>query len=165
MGEWEKIYAKKPTFKDVAEKLSAYQDLRVDDHMKDYITSSKQEFLEICTKITNAMGFNVRDSKEVPNGVEMVSMENESDKWRNVKKMPKLMLFLRVSNQIEEATVRALAEEAKKINAARAMAITNTTFHRNAISYAETRPMDLIGKDQLQELLKKIDLTSDTTKR
>ncbi|OHD12894.1 MAG: restriction endonuclease [Spirochaetes bacterium GWB1_48_6] len=165
VGEWEKIYAKKPTFKDVAEKLSAYQDLRVDDHMKDYITSSKQEFLEICTKITNAMGFNVRDSKEVPNGVEMVSMENESDKWRNVKKMPKLMLFLRVSNQIEEATVRALAEEAKKINAARAMAITNTTFHRNAISYAETRPMDLIGKDQLQELLKKIDLTSDTTKR
>lgn len=165
VGEWEKIYAKKPTFKDVAEKLSAYQDLRVDDHMKDYITSSKPEFLEICSKITNSMGFNVRDSKEIPNGVEIVSMENESDKWRNVKKMPKLMIFLRISNQVEEGTVRALAEAAKKINAARAICITNTTFHRSAIAYAETRPMDLIGKDQLQELLNKIDLSGDNSRR
>lgn len=162
VSEWEKIYAKKPTFKDVAEKLSAYQDLRVDDHMKDYITSGKQEFLEICTKVTQAMGYNVRDHKEVPNGVEIISMENESEKWRNVKKMPKLMLFLRVSNMIEEPTVRTLHEACKKVNAVRAIIVTNTTFHRNAQAYAETRPIDLIPKEKLQELLKKIDLTTET---
>jgi len=33
--------------------------------------------------------------------------------------------------------------------------VTNTAFTRAAVSFAETRPYELVGKDQLQALLKR----------
>ena len=156
--EWEKIYSKKPTFKDVAEKLSAYQDLRLDDRIKDYVTSSKQKYMEICQKITAAMGFSVQSCEELPGGaVRIVSIENESEKWRNVKKMPKLMHFFRTSSNLDEPVLREVLEEIRRLGANKCYMITNTAFTRAAQTFAETRPYELIGKDQLQDLLKKAD--------
>ena len=156
--EWEKIYSKKPTFKDVAEKLSAYQDLRVDDHIKDYVTSGKPQFLALCQSIVQAMSFSVQSTTEMPNGVvKIISIENENDeKFRNVKKMPKLMLFHRTSTNIDEAPLREVTEEVRKLGASKCYVITNTAFTRAAQAFAETRPFELISKDQLQALLKRI---------
>jgi len=158
ISEWEKIYARKPTFKDVAEKLSAYQDLRVDDKIKDYITSNRPQFLEICTRIATALGFSVRDSSELTKGVQLIVVENESDKWRNTKKMPKVMQFFRMSGNVDELPIRQVHDDLRKIGANRCIFITNTTFTRAALNYAETRPIDLIGKEKLQEIIKPLDL-------
>jgi len=156
IGEWEKIYSRKPTFKDVAEKLSAYQDLRVDDRIKDYVTSSKPQFLALCQGLVGALGFSVQDSTEMPDGsVKIIAIENESEKWRNVKKMPKVLLFHRTSEPIDEIPLREVAEDIKKLGANKCYVVTNTTFTRAAISFAETRPYELVGKDQLQGLLKR----------
>jgi len=156
IGEWEKIYSKKPTFKDVAEKLSAYQDLRVDDRIKDYVTSGKPQFLAICQGLVGAMGFSVQDSTEMPNGtIKIIAIENESEKWRAVKKMPKILLFHRTSEPIDEAPLREVSEEIRKLGANKCYVVTNTTFTRAAVSFAETRPYELVGKDQLQTLLKR----------
>ena len=156
IGEWEKIYSKKPTFKDVAEKLSAYQDLRVDDRIKDYVTSGKAQFMTLCQNLVGTMGFSVQNSSELATGtVKIIAIENESEKWRNVKKMPKIMLFFRTSDPIDEAPLREVAEEIKKLGANKCYVVTNTAFTRAAISFAETRPYELVGKDQLQALLKK----------
>jgi len=156
IGEWEKIYSKKPTFKDVAEKLSAYQDLRVDDRIKDYVTSGKPQFLSLCQGLVGTMGFSVQDSTEMPDGtVKIIAIENESEKWRNVKKMPKILLFHRTSEPLDEAPLRVVAEEIKKLGANKCYVVTNTSFTRSAVSFAETRPYELVGKDQLQALLKR----------
>lgn len=156
IGEWEKIYSKKPTFKDVAEKLSAYQDLRVDDRIKDYVTSGKPQFMALCQGLVGTLGFSVQDSTELPDGtVKIIAIENESEKWRNVKKMPKVLLFFRTSDPIEEGPLRDVAEEIRKLGANKCYVVTNTAFTRAAISFAETRPYELVGKDQLQALLKR----------
>jgi tetratricopeptide (TPR) repeat protein len=157
IGEWEKIYAKKPTFRDVAEKLSAYQDLRLDDHIKDYVTSGKNEYALICKNITQAMGLAVQDVTEIKNGVQIIALESDSDKWRNTKKMPRLLRFYRISGMIEEDSVRDLHEKMREIGASRAGIITNTQFSRMSINFAETRPLDLFDKDKLQNLLTKIE--------
>jgi tetratricopeptide (TPR) repeat protein len=158
--EWEKIYSKKPSFKDVAEKLSAYQELRVDDHIKDYVTSAKPQFLALCEGITRALSFSVQSSAELPNGVvKIISTENENDeKFRNVKIMPKIMLFHRTSSNIDEAPLREVTEEVRKLGASKCYIFTNTSFTRAAQAFAETRPFELVSKDQLQELLKKVSL-------
>jgi tetratricopeptide (TPR) repeat protein len=153
--QWEKIYVKKPAFKDVAEKLSQYQDLRVDDRIKDYITSSKDIFMELCKRITNTMSLQIRDINEIPNGCQIIAVEAES-KWRNARKMPKLLRFLRVPDIVDESTIRALHEEMKKIGVARGVIITSSNFSRLALDFAETRPIDLLNKEQLQELLKNV---------
>lgn len=156
IAEWEKIYSKRPTFKDVGEKLSAYQDLRVDDRIKDYVTSGKTQFVALCESLVGTMGFSVQDTTELPGGIiKIIAIENESEKWRNVKKMPKILLFNRTSEPIDEAPLREVSEEIRKLGANKCYVLTNTSFTRAAQSFAETRPYELISKDQLQTLLKK----------
>jgi len=157
--QWEKIYAKKPTFKDVADKLSHYQEFRTDDKMKDYLTSSKEEFVEICKAVAvQAMSLQVRDVTDIQNGCDIIAVEGDQAKWRNVRKQPKLLRFLRIPDMIDDSTVRALQEEMKKLGILRAMVVTSSAFSRAAIDFADSRPIDLINKDQLQELLDKTNI-------
>lgn len=155
--QWEKIYEKKKDFRDVAEKLSQYQDLRTDDRVKDFMTAGEDEYLEICRKLTAAMGLTVRESSSVEGGAEVTAVEAQS-KWRNARKLPKLLWFLRVTNIIDESKTRALHEEMKKQNISRGVILTSSGFSRKALDYAESRPIDLYDKDKLQGLLKQIEM-------
>ncbi len=157
IAQWEKIYSKKPTFRDVAEKLSQYQELRADDRMKDYLTSPKDHFFELCRKIVEGMKLKIQDMKEIPNGCEIVAVEQET-KWRNARKMPRIIQFYRTPDILDEITVRNLHEKMKKSNITRGVIITSSTFSRSAYSYAETRPIDLYNKGKLQELLRMVDI-------
>ncbi len=156
--QWEKIYKRKPSFKDVAEKLSQYQELRTDDHMKDYLTAGPNEFLEICKAVTTGpMGLTIRDTSEIQNGCQIIAVDSDT-RWRNAKKLPKLMWFLRVPESLGESTVRAVHEKMRKLNVSRGVIINSSNFSRKAIDYAESRPVDLIGKENLQEHLKNVNL-------
>jgi tetratricopeptide (TPR) repeat protein len=157
--QWEKIYLKKPTFRDVAEKLSQYQDLRTDDRMKDYLTSPIETFHEVAKALTVGMGLAIRDLSDIPNGCQVVAVESET-KWRNAKKITKILRFLRVPDMITETTVRSIYEEMKKLGVSRGVIISSSNFSRKAIDFAESRPIDLVNKDQLQENLKKLDFAT-----
>jgi tetratricopeptide (TPR) repeat protein len=154
--QWEKIYAKKPQFKDVAEKLSQYQEYRTDDYMKDFLTCGQEEFIEIC-KLVASEGLNlaVRDIIGTPNGVDFIAVENESEKWLATKKMPHLLRFLRVSDSLDDSAIRSLLENMKKLGIIRGVLVTSSTFTRSAVEFAENRSVELYHKEQLQELLKK----------
>lgn len=153
---WEKIYLKKPAFRDVAEKLSQYQDLRTDDRMKDYLTATMDEFYEICKGVTIKLGLSIRDVTDIPNGCQVIAVEGDS-KWRGTKKMPKLLWFLRIPELIPETTVRALHEEMKQLSVTRGVIISSSNFSRKAVDFSESRPINLMGKEKLQEILKTID--------
>ncbi len=155
--QWEKVYQKKPGFRDVAEKLSQYQEMRHDDRIKDYLTSSAAEFCEICRKLTAAMGLTARDVSNMDNGCEIVAMEPQS-KWRNTRNLPILIRFLRGTEVIDEGTVRVLHEEMKKQSVNRGALVCSSTFSRTAQGFAESRPIDLHNKDRLQEFLAHIEL-------
>ena len=157
--QWELIYKKKPSFKDVAEKLSQYQELRTDDHMKDYLTSSPSEFFDICKAITTGpMELTIRDIKEIKDGCQIIAVDSDV-RWRNAKKMPKLLWFFRTPNSIGESTIRSLHEEMRKINATRGTLINSSNFSRKSLDYVESRPIDLVGKEKLLNYLKGIDFS------
>jgi len=153
---WEKIYTKKPTFRNVAEKLSQYQDLRTDDRMKDYLTATTDEFYEICKALTIQMGLGIRDVTDIPNGCRVIAVEGDS-KWRGTKKMPKLLWFLRIPELIPETTVRAMHEEMKQLSVTRGVIVSSSNFSRKAVDFSESRPINLMGKERLQEILKSIE--------
>ena len=156
IDEWEEIYSKKPNFKDVAEKLSQYQELRSDDKMKDFLTSGNLEFQEICKALTNSIGLNVTELSDITNGCEIIAVDGDT-KWRGTRKMPKLIWFLRTPDMIPDTTIRALHEKMKGLSLTRGIIIVSTNFARKAQEYAESRPIDLIGKELLQTELKKVD--------
>ena len=150
----ELVYDKKPTFRDVGEKLSQYQDLRTDDKMKDYLTAGREEFLNICKKLTAAMNMSIRDIAEIQNGCQIIAVESES-KWRGAKKIPLMIWFLRVPELVQESTARAIHEAMKKDAVGRGMIITSSGFSRKAQEFSETRPVNLVSKEKLQAMLKK----------
>lgn len=154
--QWERIYAKKPQFRDVAEKLTQYQEYRTDDHIKDYLTCGHDEFVELC-KLVAAQGLNlaIRDVIQTTNGVDFIAVENESDKWLGTKKMPRLLRFLRVSDPLDDSSVRSLLDNMKKLGIIRGIIVTSSAFTRTAVEFAENRSVELYHKEQLQELLKK----------
>ncbi|WP_020613915.1 tetratricopeptide repeat protein [Sediminispirochaeta bajacaliforniensis] len=155
--QWEGIYKKKPSFRDVAEKLSQYQELRTDDHIKDYLTAGPVEFLEICKGIALSMELNIRDVTDIKNGCQIIAVESDS-RWRNAKKMPKLLWFLRVPEMITESTVRSILDEMKKMSVTRGVIFTSSNFSRRAAEFSESRPVELIDKDALQNILRKVKL-------
>jgi len=153
--QWEKIYSKKPQFKDVAEKLTHYQEYRTDDLIKDYLTSGHDEFVELCKRIiSQGLNLAIQDVIQNTSGADFIAVESESDKWLGTKKMPRLLKFFRVSDPIDDSVIRSLLDHMKKLGVIRGVIVTSSVFTRTAVEFAENRPVELYNKEQLQELLK-----------
>jgi tetratricopeptide (TPR) repeat protein len=159
--QWERIYTKKPGFRDVAEKLTQYQEYRTDDKMKDFLTCGKEEFLEICKSLVQGpLSLSIRDVVEVVNGVDVIAVESDSDKWMGTKKMPRLVRFLRVSDNLDDQAVRSLLDQMKKLGIVRGGIVTSAGFTRTALEFAENRSVELHTKEKLQEMLGKVELSA-----
>ncbi len=152
--QWEEIYKVREDFRDVAEKLSNYQDLRTDDTLKDFLIASQEEFLEMCKKAAGAMSFVVHEISPINGGCEIMAAENSDKKWRNQKKQPRLIYFLRVTDPIDEATVRSFNDKMRENNFPRGIILTSSVFSKLAQVFAESRPIELYDKDKLQKVLK-----------
>jgi tetratricopeptide (TPR) repeat protein len=152
--QWEEIYQVKQDFRDVAEKLSNYQDLRTDDTLKDFLIAGQDEFLEMCKSATSAMSFVAHEISPINGGCEIIASENSDKKWRNQKKQPRLIYFLRVTDPIDEATIRSLNEKMRENNFPRGIILTSSVFSKMAQVFAESRPIELYDKEKLQKLLK-----------
>jgi len=76
----------------------------------------------------------------------------------SAKKIPTLVRFLRVSDNLDEGSVRSLIDQMKKLGVVRGSIVTSSGFSRAALEFAENRSVELITKDRLQEMLAKTDL-------
>jgi hypothetical protein len=155
IAQWDKIHAVKQGFRDVEAKLAQYQDLRTDDAVKDFLSSNQQGFMTICTKlITTGLSLQVKQSRSIPDGGEFVAIENDSEKWRNVRKMPRLIRIYRSPDLVDDSKIRSILDDAKAQNMVRAAVISSSGFTGSALEYAESRPVELFNKDKLQSLLR-----------
>ncbi len=155
--QWEKIYSVKPDFKNVSEKLANYQDLRMDDKMKDFMTATNEDFLDISKNIVEKhLNLNITDTKVISSeDIQFYTMEG-SDSFRNVKKKPVLVQISRRSSPVDEITLRKLHELMKENNIIKGMVLCSSTFTKLALSFTQERPIELIDKDKLQALFNKI---------
>jgi tetratricopeptide (TPR) repeat protein len=154
IAQWDKIYAQKKNFRDVGAKLAQYQELRSDDNIKDYLTSAPGDFMELCKMVVNqTMALQVQNEKKLSDGCEIVAIENDSAKWRNTRKMPRLIRFYRSPDPVDEPKVRSILDDAKEKNIARTAIVTSAEFTRAALDYANSRPIELFNKEKLQTML------------
>ncbi len=155
--QWEAISAVKPKFRDVAQKLSEYSDLRTNDRMKEYLTLVKDEFFQMCRSITEQyFDYPVQAVKEIKIGCSILAVEKGSEQWLNTRKKPQLLIFSRESETITEQFLRSVHEEMKKQGVVTAHIITSSGFSRDAMAFAENRPFDLIDKQKLEKIMEKV---------
>jgi tetratricopeptide (TPR) repeat protein len=160
IAQWEKIYAKKKNFRDVGAKLAEYQELRSDDNMKDYLTVAPVDFTGLCSAVvTQRMDLHVQNTKNIPDGCELIAIENDSAKWRNVRKQPKLIRFYRSPDPVDEDKIRTILDDSKKSNITGAVVLTSSVFSRQAVEFANSRPVELFNREKLQELLQGVTLS------
>ena len=153
--QWELLYSKKKNFRDVAEKLSQYQELRGDDRIKDFITESPEKFEKTCHRLVDAMGLSVTDYSSQPEGCQITAVERTTGQWRNTRKFPKFIRITRMPETIDLPVIREFHEYMRKAGVNRGYFICSSNFTRSAYEFVESRPIDLIPRERLQELLKK----------
>jgi tetratricopeptide (TPR) repeat protein len=154
--QWELIYRKNPKYRDVAEKLTVYSSLRVDDALKDFLTAPQQKFKEYCTRVAQSLGLAVQDVLlKNQDLVEMLALETQS-KWRNAKMTPNVIRVFRGVEPISYDAIRGLYDNMRRANATRSICITASRFTKTAIEFAQIRPIDLIDQHELSRILHKL---------
>ncbi len=155
--QWEAISAVKPRFKDVAQKLEEYGDLRTNDHMKEYLTLIKEDFFKMCRCITEQyFDYPVQALKEIKIGCSVLAVEKGSEQWLNTRKKPQILIFSRENEVISEPFLRQIHEEMKKQAIVKAHIITSSSFSQEAFKFAENRPFELIDKTKLEKIFDKV---------
>ena len=155
--QWETIFKINNKFRDVATKLGQYKELETNDGIKDYLTSNNNEFVELGKKII-AAGFNLACQKATitPFGCAMLASEDKKDNWMNSKKHIYYVLFYRSTDVIEDTVVRKVSDELKSKGYSRGIIFASSDFSHSSITFAESRPITLVPKDQLEALFKKV---------
>ncbi len=154
--QWEAIFNVNRQFRDVGAKLSEYKDLQANDSLKDYLTCSDQEFIEICKNMTQkALGMNAVSAEHKKFGAQILATEAKDGDWMNVRKQTFLLRFYREVEPLEDAPVRESLDDAKSSNCTKTYLFASSGFTRTALAFAENRPIELIGKEKLQQLLEK----------
>lgn len=151
---WEQIYKQNKSFRDVAAKLTEYKDLQSNDCLKDFLTSSEIEFIEICKNMalkTLNLATTQADSKK--SGCVLLCTEAKNDDWRNNRKFNYLLRFYRDPEPVEDVSIRELLDQGKKFNCTKCYFFSSTTFTRSAVNFAESRPIELVPKEKLEKLL------------
>lgn len=156
VDQWEKVAQLRPNFQDVQAKLAQYEDLRIDDKLKDLLTATPTTFEFICQKIVNAMGYEVIESKSIGDDVvEIVGVER-SAKWRNVRGGKVLIFVSRSNDDVPEDAIANMVEKIKALHGTRSIYVTTGKFTPKAIRYSENRPVDLYDRQKVSAIMKQI---------
>lgn len=154
--QWEEIYKRNKSFRDVASKLAEYKDLQTNDFMKDYLTCGNEDFSSIC-KNASEKGLNLQilncDIKKW--GCQITGVIKSNDDWMNVRKQVLLLRFYREPDPIEEKTILETLDTMKQLNCTKSYVFSSSGFSQSARRFAENRPIELIEKQKLEAILSK----------
>lgn len=156
IDQWKQISMRQKNFRDVPQKLAEYEDLQANDSLKEYLTSAEGDFVEICKKTCiKAMNCQPQQVEQKKWGCQIVATDTGNADWRAVRKQSFLLYFFRESNPLENIIVLKALDEIKSKNCSKAFILASSGFTQTAQKAAENRPVELIGKEQLEKILDK----------
>ncbi|MBP3710755.1 MAG: tetratricopeptide repeat protein [Treponema sp.] len=154
--QWEIIYKKNHSFRDVSTKLSEYRDIQSNDSLKEYLTCAANEFAEICKKTaTQALSLLVQSCEIKKWGCLITAVEHGEDGWMNMRRQSALLQFYRNAEPLEDSVIRNTLDNLKAANCVKAYIFSSSGFTRTAAGAAEGRPVELIDKEQLEQMLQR----------
>lgn len=153
---WEKIFEVNKKFRDVEQKLKQNEELRQDDHVKDFLIATLATFEHLCRKLVEQMGLDVQETKVISDTEIEIFAAEPDDKRRNTRRNNKIIRILRSTETINDVYIRRLHETMKPRNAQRVVIITTGDFSQAALEFANTRPVELYGKSHIIDMLRSI---------
>ncbi len=153
----EDIVANNQNYKDAAALLKRYGELDSNLNLKIFLMGDKGRFISMCRKIISLMfpktRIKVLEVSTPQNDYIDMIVEVSSAKWEDIV----IFRFIRSNGQVGELIVRDLYGRIKEVKAGRGFCITAGSFSMGAKSFVEARLIDLLEKEELIDLMKKID--------
>lgn len=145
-----------PHYRDVAQLLSRYQELNQNKNLQVYLMSGTSDFVALCRKIVMSYYpralVKIQDISVQPDNVEIL-LSVDSSKWEDTE----VFRFYRTTGSVGELFVRDFHSKVSDSKADRGICFTAGTFSEEGRKYAEGRPIDLVEKEGLIRILKKVD--------
>ncbi len=147
-------------YKDVDSLVLRYSELNQNKNLQTYLLSGTSDFIALCRKFiaiydTENSFVKVEDVQVVTECVEIIcSVENS--KW-DVKN---IFRFYRTQNTIGDINIRDFHSKIRDSKCDNGICVTMGTFSESAHKFCEGRPIDLIEKEQLCKILKRINMLS-----
>ncbi len=155
---WENIYSIRSNFRDVVVKLSKYQHLKNDEPVREFLTMSNEQFFETCKKIIHHFGCKIIKIELLNNGkgVEAQTLGSTSQ-WKNLDKLPVFYYIIRdVSEPITQKEIGLVLDKMKITKSAKAYLISPSYTTTEVESQATARPIEIISREKLSNLLVEI---------
>jgi hypothetical protein len=150
--QWNAIAQVNSGYKNVMEKLAEYQDLQSNDSMKEYLTSSPDDFSNIAQSIVKKLfGLSPNDVEKTKYGCKVIATESN----KNVRQNLSIFYFFREPDPLDENVVRELEEEIKEKKAKKGVAYSSAGFTRQASIFSEGRLLELCDRAKLSAALAK----------
>ena len=150
------IQAITPNYKDVGTLVARYSELNQNSNLKTYLMSGTSDFVALCRKVVatyySKAFVKVSDISINQDGADILC-QVESAKWEDTE----LFRFYRTSSVVGELYVRDFHAKIKDTKADKGVCFAAGLFSEGAHKYTEGRPIDLVEKDVLVKMLKKVD--------
>ena len=145
-----------PNYKDVSAQLSKTRELAGNRNLQVFMMAPTSEFIGLCRRLvanyfprSRAKVTDISTSRE--EYTDLVA-EISTARWEDTV----LFRFVRSNGVIGELVLRDLYSRLKEVHAGRGLCISAGTFSDGAKAFVEARLIDLIDKEQLDPLFKRI---------
>lgn len=144
-----------PTYRDVASLITRYQELKQNSNLQIYLAAGNSDFVALCRKITlcyfEHANVKILDLNVSTDNTEILA-EIDTAKWEDIISFR----FYRTTGTIGELHIRDFHGRIRDIKAGRGICLTAGSYSEEARNYIEGRPIDLIDKQGLIRILKRI---------
>ncbi len=153
------IQAAKQGYKDVDALVARYAELNQNKNLQTYLMSGTSDFVALCRKFISTYYkdafVKVEDVQVASESVEIVC-EVETSRWE----AKQMFRFYRTQNVIGDINIRDFHSKLRDTKCDNGVCISIGGFSDSAHKYIDGRPVDLIEKDELVNILKRINMFS-----
>jgi tetratricopeptide (TPR) repeat protein len=153
---WKEIVSVHADYKDVRSLISEYQEVHSSRYLSEFLIASSVEFLTLCRKLAagyfsgatfTALAIQLNRSDYA----DILAKVHDSQREELV-----LFRFLRTGGTVGELMLRDFNARLKDVNAGRGVCLCAGIFSEQARAFVEARRIELVGKDGLTRLFKKL---------
>jgi len=153
---WNEIQELQPEYKDIKQQLAKYQEIYTNSNLQVYLLASSSEFVNLCRRIASKYFTNatVKMTNIAMHKNEYVDIlaEVNTRQWEDIV----ILRFVRSAGQIGELILRELYSRIKDTKAGRGVCVSAGSFTETAQQFVEARLIDLVDKEGLLKLFKRL---------
>lgn len=151
------IQVVKSGYKDVDSLVTRYSELNQNKNLQVYLMAGTSDFVALCRRFMSVYHkdafVKVEDVQVTSECVELIA-EIESSKWS----AKELYRFYRTQTVIGDIYIREFHSKIRDSKCDNGVCVTMGNFSESCHKFCEGRPIDLVEKDELSKVLKKINL-------